>query len=106
MNGPQQIALIPNAFTISFTITPPVPASDITWSLSGVDITNDPGSFRELSSDRLSLTINPVTDLDQGVFRLRATNTDGVGEATVSLTVQSELVISCICGTSFLLAFC
>ncbi len=102
VNGSAQIAVIPNSFTISFTITPHVPAMDITWSLSGIDITDNPGLFRQLSNDRLSLTINPVTSLDQGVFRLEASNSFGVGSATVSLSVQSELILDYVYSWKFL----
>lgn len=90
-NGSTQIAVTPNSFTLTFTVTPTVPPSGISWFLGPNEITNDLGLFRQLSADRLNLTISIVTSSDEGIFRLVATNSFGNGEASVSVSVQSML---------------
>ena len=84
VDGPQQTAVQPNEYTISFTVSPPIPPEDIQWLFGGVSLPeNDP--TRQLSSDRLSLTLNPVLINYEGQYQLVTSN----GSASVLLDVQS-----------------
>lgn len=90
-NGADQLAVAPNTFQISFTVTPTVPSTDITWLFGNTEIIDGANPFLSLSEDRLTLMIRPVTSSSEGVYLLRATNSDGVGEGSVALSVESKL---------------
>ena len=85
VDGPQQTAVQPNEYTISFTVSPPVSPGEIQWLFGGAPLPeNDP--TRQLSNNRLSLTLNPTIINYEGQYQL--VTSDGTG--SVLLDVQSK----------------
>ena len=90
----------PDSFVIQFNVTPDVPPTSISWlfssgsGLSPQNITGNPGIFQTFSSDRHSLTLNPVIRQHEGVYTFIATDSGGMDfSSSVTLNVQSELLV-------------
>ena len=94
LNGTHQTAVTPDPFTLTFTVSPSVTPGNITWffkSLVDIKIINDNADpFLEFSDDKLSLNIDPVTSVRQGIFILNATNENGTGTGSITLDVKSK----------------
>ena len=79
---------------LSFSITdddPKVNVSNIHWKIYGihgnVDITDSP--YYQLSSNRLMLLINQLTDTHGGIYTLYATNEAGTHSKSIKLIIES-----------------
>ena len=84
-----------NTATLSFHVVPLVPRDNITWTFldgSGVDaIITDSEPFRRFSSDKLTLTLEPVFITQQGIYTLTAVGPSGSNSSQITAFIQREL---------------
>ena len=93
------ITLLDEGFKIVFSIANDVPEvlpTDTTWtftsSRTGVEVAlNDSSDQRfRFSDDRLTLIVTTASLLDEGVYRVQATNPAGSDSDLTSITVYGE----------------
>ena len=93
IGGAAQDANTIDTFTMSFNIMPAnIPPSSIYWTFlsQGITMNITNSSFRSLSADMRSITLNPVITQHEGVYTLVATSSGQQGSASVTLNVRSK----------------
>ena len=85
--------------TLKFALSeasPPIQTDNIRWYFQTVttntDITFSNDNRLTLSSDRLTLVIDGITEADEGEYMLRATNEAGTGENVIAISVVGMII--------------
>ena len=75
--------------------SPPVRPENIYWTFvtNNGSVSIEPSSRFQFSTDRLTLTINEITDKDEGFYLLFASNPAGSDEGSLFLEVQGKFII-------------
>ena len=107
VNGATQTAIVGTPYEISFTLHPPLPSENVTLELTTltetITISDGQTSIRymKVSSDHLSVMLNPAIPSHQGLYKLVAVSETGTNSATVHLEILCEMEMKSFIAINF-----